>query len=72
MAVLNDRLAALATEPSTVLAVVRAASFHVIGSDDHARRTDPYVTPVLDALAWVIRSSASGSRSTSGAMRTGS
>lgn len=51
MAMLNDRVATLAAEPSAVLAVVRAASFHVIGSDKHARRTDPYVTPVLDALA---------------------
>ncbi len=50
MAYLNERLATLAAEPSAVLAIVRSLSFHVIGSDADARRTDPYVTPVLDAL----------------------
>jgi hypothetical protein len=51
MAFLEDRLARLAAEPSSVLAVVRAASFHVVGTAAERRRTDPYVTPVLDLLA---------------------
>lgn len=51
MAYLNQRLAMLAAEPAPVLAVVRSASFHVVDGDDGVRRTDPYVTPVLDALA---------------------
>src|SRR4029077_16737785 len=48
---LEARLATLVAEPPAVLAVVRSASFHVIEDDDGIRRTDPYVTPVLDALA---------------------
>ena len=51
MRYLEARLATLAAEPPAVLAVVRSASFHVIEDDDGIRRTDPYVTPVLDALA---------------------
>ena len=51
MRYLEARLAALAAEPPAVLAVVRSASFHVVEDDDGIRRTDPYVTPVLDALA---------------------
>ncbi len=51
MALLEARLATLAAEPSGVLAVVRSASFHVVGTAGTVRRTDPYVTPVLDALA---------------------
>lgn len=50
IAFLERRLATLAAEPGAVLAVVRAASFHVVGDDDTVRRTDPYVTPVLDVL----------------------
>ena len=51
MRYLEARLATLAAEPPAVLAVVRSASFHVIEDDDGIRRTDPYVTPVIDALA---------------------
>ena len=51
MAFLEERLETLAAEPSSVLAVVRAASFHVVGAAEEIRRTDPYVTPVLDELA---------------------
>ena len=51
MRYLEARLATLVAEPPAVLAVVRSASFHVIEDDDGIRRTDPYVTPVLDALA---------------------
>ncbi|MEO8570328.1 MAG: hypothetical protein ABI553_01390 [Chloroflexota bacterium] len=51
MAFLEERLETLAAEPSSILAVVRAASFHVVGAAEEVRRTDPYVTPVLDELA---------------------
>ena len=51
MAFLNERVRTLAAEPNAVLAVVRSSSFHVVEGDDGVRRTDPYVTPVLDALA---------------------
>ena len=51
MALLETRLTALASEPPGVLAVIRSASFHVVGAAGDVRRTDPYVTPVLDALA---------------------
>jgi hypothetical protein len=51
MRILEARLAKLAAEPPAVLAVVRSASFHVVEDDDGIRRTDPYVTPVLEALA---------------------
>lgn len=51
MAFLEERFVKLAAEPSSVLAVVRAASFHVVGVAEERRRTDPYVTPVLDLLA---------------------
>ncbi len=51
MAALEERLATLAAEPGGVMAVVRSASFHVVGTSGDVRRTDPYVTPVLDQLA---------------------
>ena len=51
MQLLEARLATLVAESPAVLAVVRSASFHVVGTTGNVRRTDPYVTPVLDQLA---------------------
>jgi hypothetical protein len=48
---LSRRIDALATEPGSILAVVRALSFHVIDDGAGPARDDPYVAPVLRRLA---------------------
>jgi len=49
--ILSHRIDDLATEPGSILAVVRALSFHVIDDGNGPVRDDPYVAPVLRRLA---------------------
>jgi hypothetical protein len=51
LAVLDARLADLARQPDSIVAVVMAASFHTVRDDADDRRVDPYVSPILDRLA---------------------
>ena len=47
---LSRRIDALASEPGSILALVRALSFHVIDDGAGSARDDPYVAPVLRRL----------------------
>ena len=48
---LSGRIDALASEPGSTLALVRALSFHVIDDGGGPARDDPYVAPVVRRIA---------------------